>query len=149
MAQAKIDPLTLNVNTFQADPLLRDIAGQMPRAAQAQFSLLGQYAGSHEADELARLANEIKPQLRTSDTFGDQLNQVEYHPAYHALMRKGVQVGLHSSLWQEQPDKTLRSIAFASRYLSDTEKRSAINELELLAVVWGLEHFRLCLRQTE
>ena len=31
---------------------------------------------------------------------------------------------------------------FASRFLSDTEK-NAINELELLAVVWGLEHFLL------
>ena len=51
--------------------------------------------------------------------------------------------GLGATLWQEQPDKTLKPIAFASRFLSDTEKRYAINELELLAVVWGLEHFRL------
>ena len=34
-------------------------------------------------------------------------------------------------------------IGFASRYLSDTEKKYARNELELLAVVLGLEHFRL------
>ena len=45
--------------------------------------------------------------------------------------------------WQEQPDKSLKPIAFASRFLTDTEKKYAINELELLAVVWGLEHFRL------
>ena len=51
--------------------------------------------------------------------------------------------GLGATLWQEQPDKTLKPIAFASRFLSETEKRYAINELELLAVVWGLEHFRL------
>ena len=50
---------------------------------------------------------------------------------------------LRGNLWQEQPDKSLKPIAFASRFLSDTEKRYAINELELLAVVWGLEHFRL------
>lgn len=106
MAQAKIDPLTLNVNTFQADPLLRDISGLMPRAAQAQFSLLGQYAGSHEADELARLVNHIKPQLRTSDTFGDQLNHVEYHPAWHAMQRKAVGYGLHASVWDDMQRKT-------------------------------------------
>ena len=51
--------------------------------------------------------------------------------------------GLGATLWQEQPNKELKPIAFASRFLSDTEKRYAINELELLAVVWGLEHFRL------
>ena len=32
---------------------------------------------------------------------------------------------------------------FASRFLSDTKKKYAIIELELLVVVWGLEHFRL------
>ena len=35
-----------------------------------------------------------------------------------------------------------KAVAFASRFLSGTEKQYAINELELLAVVWGLEHFR-------
>ena len=37
----------------------------------------------------------------------------------------------------------LKPIEFASRFLFDTEKKYAIKELELLAVVWGLEHFRL------
>ena len=48
-----------------------------------------------------------------------------------------------ATLWQEQENGELKPIAYASRFLSDTEKRYAINELELLAVVWGLEHFRL------
>ena len=51
--------------------------------------------------------------------------------------------GLGTTLWQEQPDGKLKPIGFASRFLSDTEKKYAINELELSAVVWGLEHFRL------
>ena len=50
---------------------------------------------------------------------------------------------LGATLWQKQPDGKLKPIGFASRSLSDTEKKYAINELELLAVVWGLEHFRL------
>ena len=50
---------------------------------------------------------------------------------------------LGATLWQEQPDGKLKPIGFASRFLSDTEKKYAINELELLAVVWVLEHFRL------
>ena len=50
---------------------------------------------------------------------------------------------LGATLWQKQKDGNLKPIGFASRFLSDTEKKHAINELELLAVVWGLEHFRL------
>ena len=51
--------------------------------------------------------------------------------------------GLGATLWQEQHNGELKLIAFASRFLSDTEKKYAINELESLAVVWGLEQFRL------
>ena len=53
--------------------------------------------------------------------------------------------GLGATLWQRQSDGNMKPIAFASRFLSDPEKKYAINELELLAVVWGLEHFRLYL----
>ena len=45
--------------------------------------------------------------------------------------------------WQEQPDGTIKPIGFASRFFSDTKKIYAINELELLAVVCGLDHFHL------
>ena len=51
--------------------------------------------------------------------------------------------GLGATQWQEQSEGKLKPIGFASRFQSDTEKKYAINELELLAVVWGLEHFRL------
>ena len=50
--------------------------------------------------------------------------------------------GLGATLWQEHSDGKLKPISFASQFLSDTEKKYAMNELELLAVVWGLEHFR-------
>ena len=51
--------------------------------------------------------------------------------------------GLGATLWQKQKDGNLDPVGFASRHLSDTEKKHAINELELLAVVWELKHFRL------
>ena len=50
---------------------------------------------------------------------------------------------LGATLSQKQKDGNLKPIGFAGRFLSDTEKKYAINELELLAVVWGLEQFRL------
>ena len=56
--------------------------------------------------------------------------------------------GLGATLWQEQSDGKLKPIGFASRFLSDTEKKYAINELELLAVLWGLEHFRFYITES-
>ena len=35
-----------------------------------------------------------------------------------------------------------RPISFASRYLSEAEKKYSTNELEVLAVVWGAEYFQ-------
>ena len=43
--------------------------------------------------------------------------------------------------WEQRFGKNVRNlkpIGFASRFLSDTEKIYAVNELELSAVVWGL-----------
>ena len=53
--------------------------------------------------------------------------------------------GLGITLWQKQDDGEIKPIAFGSRYLNDTEKNYSIGELELLAVVWGLEKFRFYL----
>ena len=53
--------------------------------------------------------------------------------------------GLGITLWQKQDDGNINPIAYGSRYLNDTEKSYSIGELELLAVVWGLEKFRFYL----
>ena len=42
-----------------------------------------------------------------------------------------------------------KPIAFASRFLNNLESRYSTNELELLAVVWSLEHFKYYLYGTE
>ena len=53
--------------------------------------------------------------------------------------------GLEITLRQKQADGELKPIAFGSRFLNDSEKNYSIGELELLAVVWGLEKFRFYL----
>ena len=55
------------------------------------------------------------------------------------------ETGLGATLWQKQDDGNIKPIAYGSRYLNDTEKNYSIGELELLAVVWGLEKFRFYL----
>ena len=53
--------------------------------------------------------------------------------------------GLGIPLWQKQDDGNTKPIAYGSRYLNETEKKYSIGDLELLAVVWGLENFRFYL----
>ena len=49
--------------------------------------------------------------------------------------------GLGATLWQKEGE-IFRPIAFASRFLTECERKYAINELELLGALWGLENFR-------
>ena len=87
-----------------------------PKSVRDELSVHGSWAGKSDSLKLGRLANENPPELLTHDAKGNRLDQVEYHPAYHALMRKGVQVGLHSSLWQEQPaERGIRNLVRAAR----------------------------------
>jgi putative acyl-CoA dehydrogenase len=49
-------------------------------------------------------ANEHPPVLHTHDRFGHRRDEVEFHPAWHALMRAGVQQELHALPWRtDQP----------------------------------------------
>ncbi|MEZ5186038.1 MAG: acyl-CoA dehydrogenase family protein [Candidatus Nanopelagicales bacterium] len=75
------------IATFGADP---DDAGLME---------LGAMAGSHQAREWGRLANEITPVLRTHDRYGNRIDEVEFHPAWHDLMTVAVSHGLHAAAW--------------------------------------------------
>ena len=50
--------------------------------------------------------------------------------------------GLGAVLQQSQTNGEWRPICFASRISSDFESKYSINELELLAIVWAVEHFR-------
>lgn len=68
---------------------------------------------------MARLANTELPKLRTHDRQGRRIDLVEYHPAYHALMRRSVAQGLHSSIWEDNPlESGRRHQARAARFIS-------------------------------
>ena len=49
--------------------------------------------------------------------------------------------GIGCALEQETPDGWA-TIAYASRFLNSCEKKYSVNELELLAAVWAIEHFK-------
>lgn len=83
-------------------PLADALRFNAPALATAPLARLGQRLGSAEMQEHARLANTHTPQLRTHDRFGHRLDEVEFHPSYHALMDLAVGAGLHGSPWSSR-----------------------------------------------
>src|SRR4051795_2274769 len=67
--------------------------------ALASLTELGRLAGSEQAQEWGRLANENPPKLRTPDRYGHRIDEVEFHPAWHELMRTAVEHGLAGAPW--------------------------------------------------
>ncbi|CZT34922.1 putative acyl-CoA dehydrogenase [Rhizobium sp. 9140] len=93
------------INAYRSDPLLTDVASGLPKVLRDDFDGLGRYVTSPEAQDLARMANQGVPQLRTHGPRGERLDVVDFHPAWHALMRRSMTAGLHSSIWENVPDE--------------------------------------------
>ncbi len=67
--------------------------------AQAALTTFGQLTGSADYLEQGVLANRFAPELDTHDRFGNRVDLVKFHPAYHRLMKTAIEHGLHSSPW--------------------------------------------------
>ena len=93
-------------NAYLSDPLLLQCAARFPETLQKELEQTGRFVLSADAQEMARLANSEVPRLQTHDRQGNRIDQVEYHPAYHALMRRSVAHGLHSSIWENSPQQS-------------------------------------------
>ncbi|GHJ16621.1 acyl-CoA dehydrogenase family protein [Micromonospora sp. AKA38] len=82
------------------DPALLDgLAREGAGWAAAGLRELGRLAGGEAANEHGRLANEHPPVLRTHDRYGHRVDEVEFHPSWHELMRTAVGHGLHAAPW--------------------------------------------------
>jgi putative acyl-CoA dehydrogenase len=116
VAYSDVDPQTdlgTHTVTNQAppldgfDPLACDpgLTDALRREGGAPEDLKGLAAavGSAEYREHARLANENEPVLRTHDRYGHRVDEVEFHPSWHALMELSVGAGLHAAPWAGGP----------------------------------------------
>ena len=104
-------------NAWAADPLLRRLAAPLGDDVKKGIADHGGWCALPETFELARLANRNVPQLRTHDAKGNRLDQVEFHPSWHALMRRSISLGLHCSIWdEEQNERGMRNLARAARF---------------------------------
>ncbi|HVV66143.1 MAG TPA: acyl-CoA dehydrogenase family protein [Rhizomicrobium sp.] len=89
-----------NVDLFDSDVALKEaVARAGAREHLARLSEFGRRAGSADVAEWAMQANRNPPQLKTFDRYGQRIDEVEFHPAYHALMAMGIGAGYASVAW--------------------------------------------------
>jgi putative acyl-CoA dehydrogenase len=113
----------------QAPPLEgRDVFGENTPLVEAteregaswvleRASALGELIGGEPQQVWGRQANENRPVLRTHDRYGHRIDEVEFHPAWHQLMRMGVEHELHALPWRET-DKPSPHVARAALYMT-------------------------------
>ncbi|WP_374512539.1 isovaleryl-CoA dehydrogenase [Niveibacterium sp.] len=89
-------------NLFDADAALREAAAREGAGwATDTLRATGAALGRVEVFEAGRLANTYGPVLQAFDARGNRVDQVEFHPAWHDLMRGIVARGFHASPWAE------------------------------------------------
>ena len=93
------------VDVFSSNlPLVEAVEREGAGWVRERASALGRFVGGEPQQLWGRLANENKPVLRTHDRYGNRIDEVEFHPAWHQLMTMGVEHELHSLPWtSEEP----------------------------------------------
>ncbi|MFF3848894.1 acyl-CoA dehydrogenase family protein [Streptomyces sp. NPDC002328] len=109
-------PPLLGYDVYGADQALaaaveRHLDPELLDEARGELSALGRAAGSAQLHEWAIQANENPPTLRTHDRYGERVDEVDFHPAWHRLLGKGVGAGL-TSAWARPGGHVRRAAAF-------------------------------------
>ncbi|MCF3184172.1 acyl-CoA dehydrogenase family protein [Streptomyces polychromogenes] len=90
---------------------LAEAAPEVREEARRELTDLGRAAGSAQAQQWARQANENPPVLRTHDRYGHRIDEVEFHPAWHRLLGHAVGAGL-TDAWGRPSGHLRRAAGF-------------------------------------
>ncbi|GAA3144626.1 acyl-CoA dehydrogenase family protein [Streptomyces rameus] len=109
-------PPLIGYDVFTADRALteavdRHTGPDVLDEVRAELSALGRAAGSAQLQEWAVQANEHPPRLHTHDRYGHRIDEVEFHPAWHRLLGKGVSAGL-TGAWTRPAGHVRRAAGF-------------------------------------
>lgn len=93
-------PPLIPYNLYSGDETLRQAVRREGAAwAEEKLQRFGGLVGSEDVVRWGFQANENPPVLKTHDRFGNRIDEVEFHPAWHRLMALSIEYGLHSSPW--------------------------------------------------
>ncbi|WP_345962032.1 acyl-CoA dehydrogenase family protein [Streptomyces sp. BRB040] len=108
-------PLT-GYDVFAADRALaeaveRHLAAELREEAVAELSGSGRRCGALQIQEWGAQADANLPVLRTHDRYGRRVDEVDFHPAWHRLLGKGVSAGL-TDAWSRPGGHVRRAAGF-------------------------------------
>ncbi len=109
-------PPLVGYDVFSADRALaaaveRHLEPELREEVLGELSALGRTSGSAQVQEWGAQANENPPRLRTHDRYGHRVDEVEFHPAWHRLLGKGVSAGM-TAAWGRPAGHLRRAAAF-------------------------------------
>ena len=85
-----------------ADPaMLEGLRREGAGWAEEDLRRLGTMAGGPEAQQWSEDANRFEPELRTVDRYGNRIDEVDFHPSWHQLMRVAIAEGGAASAWAD------------------------------------------------
>ncbi len=88
-----------NYNAYTSDTVLRDYINTFGgKWGEPQLTEYGALVGG-ELLTAGFDANHHKPEFQTHDRFGRRIDQVNYHPAYHQLMKSAIEHHHHALPW--------------------------------------------------
>ena len=89
-----------NYNLYESDVVLQAAVEREGGSwARQQLMAFGKTLGSDEVLEWGRVANREVPVLKRFDRYGHRVDEVEFHPGWHHMMRLGMEYGVHSVAW--------------------------------------------------
>ncbi len=95
-------PPLVDYNLFEADRVMSEaIRREGADWAEGRISEVGALAGSERLQRWGVEANENPPRLRTHDRYGHRVDEVEFHPAWHELLKLSVEHELHALPWRD------------------------------------------------
>ncbi|MDX2358270.1 acyl-CoA dehydrogenase family protein [Dietzia sp. PP-33] len=95
-------PPRVDVDEYALDPALQEaVAVFSPHARVERFHEIGRHVGTEQYQHDAELANTLTPVHRAHDRWGNRVDEIEFHPAYHRIMEYSVSRGLHTSAWAD------------------------------------------------
>ena len=97
-------PPLLGQDVFSSDPTLTEgvdrwVPTERREAAVSELTDLGRLAGTEQAAEWADRAHRTPPRLVTHDRWGHRVDEVDFDPAWHELMRTAAAAGLTAEPW--------------------------------------------------
>ncbi|MFR0356339.1 acyl-CoA dehydrogenase family protein [Streptomyces sediminimaris] len=109
-------PPLVGYDVYSADRALteaveRHLDPRLLDEGRAELAALGRASGSRQLQEWGTQANENPPRLRTHDRQGHRADEVDFHPAWHRLLGKGVSAGL-TAAWSRPGGHVRRAAAF-------------------------------------